>query len=203
MITAEAIAAFPVGYHDRVKWPIRVGDWLCGPAWAYRGGDEFLALAKETKDTNRATLDGFEGQMPGEPTTENAALRIPFVVGVEDITKTCSNCGGDGGHDCDCDFCEVGCKTCDGAGEIVVTAGRREEPGQRVYIGGGVTSIANERLGTLFDGLRVVRLGATNISPLGGVDGSGRLVAIVMPIRGDVRQPVAEHETGALEGVRL
>jgi hypothetical protein len=177
-----------------VDAPFRVGDWLSGGTWAYRGDEAILALAKGSRTdsslaANLAKLSAFESLLPGIPAAEDIALRIPYVADVDDVVKPCRACAGTGEHDCNCEACETGCDECDGDGETIVTEGKKGDPGQRVYLSDGVTTIINERYGVLLDGLTVVRLGDSNVDPLGGVDESGRLVALVMPMRADVRTP--------------
>jgi hypothetical protein len=193
MISSETIATIPVSpWH--LDAPFRMGPWLSGGTWAYRGDETILAIAKsERTDSslgrNLDKLAAFEALLPGIPATEDVALRIPYVADVDDVVKPCRACSGTGDHDCNCDSCEVGCDECDGDGEKVVTEGKKGDPGQRVYRSGDVTTVINERYGLLLEGLVVVRLGDTKTDPLGGVDETGRLIALVMPMLSDVRTP--------------
>lgn len=112
--------------------------------------------------------------------TEDKTLRIESI-----FPSRCDVCAGKGECVCACCSDAHDCLRCDGDGFTGA-----KDLGQCVFRdASGTETVLQGAFAGLFEGLRTYRETAEALTPILGVDDAGKVVAVAMPMREDVRRP--------------
>ena len=162
----------------------RCDDWLLDGYAAVRTAIDLVG-SRDFRKFEVGTFLASVQDTERESLRELADLRIPALW--KTVTEYDGGCEG-----CDCGACE---------GEPGTAVSRRylADLGQAVYeTGHGQRFCIQERYRPLLDGLTVCRIASgSQLGALVGLDDAGKVVVVVMPIRGEPRVP--EHALASRE----